>query len=57
MAENRQLANAKCAKNDEFNTQYADIHEEVNAYLDIIWKQMASYRFAKCSLFFHFRGV
>ena len=34
MAENRQLTNAKSAKNDEFHTQYADIQKEVNAYLD-----------------------
>ena len=34
MAENRQLTNAKSAKNDEFYTQYADIQKEVNAYLD-----------------------
>ena len=31
MAENRQLTNAKSAKNDEFYTQYADIQKEVNA--------------------------
>ena len=34
MAENRQLTNAKSAKNDEFYTQYADIQKEVNAYLE-----------------------
>ena len=31
---NRNLASAKNAKNDEFYTQYADIQNEVNAYLD-----------------------
>jgi len=31
---NRQLSNAKSAKNDEFYTQYADIEKEVNAYLE-----------------------
>lgn len=31
---NRNLANAKTAKNDEFYTQYADIQKEINAYLD-----------------------
>ena len=34
MAENRQLTNAKSARNDEFYTQYADIQKEVNAYPD-----------------------
>ena len=34
MAGNRQLGNAKAAKNDEFYTQLADIQTEVNAYLD-----------------------
>ena len=34
MAGNRQLGNAKAAKNDEFYTQLADIQAEVNAYLD-----------------------
>ena len=33
MAENRQLTNAKSAKNYEFYSQYADIQKEVNAYL------------------------
>ena len=31
---NRNLQNAKAAKNDEFYTQYADIEKEMNAYLD-----------------------
>ena len=31
---NKNLSNAKNAKNDEFYTQYADIQAEVNAYLD-----------------------
>ncbi len=31
---NKNLANAKNAKNDEFYTQYPDIQKEVNAYLD-----------------------
>ena len=31
---NKNLANAKSAKNDEFYTQYADIQKEINAYLD-----------------------
>ena len=31
---NTNLANAKTAKNDEFYTQYADIQNEINAYLD-----------------------
>ena len=31
---NRNLSNAKNAKNDEFYTQYADIQKEVNAYID-----------------------
>ena len=31
---NKQLGNAKAAKNDEFYTQLADIQAEVNAYLD-----------------------
>ncbi len=34
MAGNKQLGNAKAAKNDEFYTQLADIQTEVNAYLD-----------------------
>ena len=31
---NKNLANAKKAKNDEFYTQYHDIEKEINAYLD-----------------------
>jgi hypothetical protein len=31
---NKNLANAKTAKNDEFYTQYPDIQKEINAYLD-----------------------
>jgi hypothetical protein len=31
---NKNLANARLAKNDEFYTQYADIEKEMNAYLD-----------------------
>ncbi len=31
---NRNLTNAKNAKNDEFYTQYHDIEKEINAYLD-----------------------
>jgi len=31
---NRNLAEAKRAKNDEFYTQYADIEKEINAYLE-----------------------
>ena len=31
---NRNLGEAKKAKNDEFYTQYADIQKEVNAYLE-----------------------
>ena len=31
---NTNLANAKTAKNDEFYTQYPDIQQEINAYLD-----------------------
>ncbi len=31
---NKNLSDAKRAKNDEFYTQYADIQKEVNAYLD-----------------------
>ena len=31
---NKNLSNAKTAKNDEFYTQYADIQKEINAYLD-----------------------
>ncbi|MBR2959104.1 MAG: adenine-specific methyltransferase EcoRI family protein [Bacteroidales bacterium] len=31
---NKNLANAKSAKNDEFYTQYHDIQKEINAYLD-----------------------
>ena len=31
---NKNLGNAKAAKNDEFYTQYADIEKEVNAYLE-----------------------
>ena len=31
---NKNLANAKTAKNDEFYTQYQDIQKEINAYLD-----------------------
>ena len=31
---NKNLANAKTAKNDEFYTQYAAIQKEINAYLD-----------------------
>ena len=31
---NKNLANAKTAKNDEFYTQYDDIQKEINAYLD-----------------------
>lgn len=31
---NRNLTNAKRAKNDEFYTQYHDIEKEINAYLD-----------------------
>ena len=31
---NRDLGNARLAKNDEFYTQYADIEKEMNAYLD-----------------------
>lgn len=31
---NTNLSNAKSAKNDEFYTQYVDIQNEVNAYLD-----------------------
>ena len=31
---NRDIANAKAAKNDEFYTQYHDIEIEVNAYLE-----------------------
>ena len=34
MANNTNLGAAKAAKNDEFYTQYADIHKEVNAYLE-----------------------
>lgn len=32
---NKNLTNAKTAKNDEFYTQYADIQKEINAYLEI----------------------
>ena len=31
---NKNLAQAKNAKNDEFYTQYEDIQKEVNAYLE-----------------------
>lgn len=31
---NKNLANARIAKNDEFYTQYADIEKEMNAYLE-----------------------
>ena len=31
---NKNLANAKTAKNDEFYTQYTDIQKEINAYLE-----------------------
>jgi hypothetical protein len=31
---NRNLGNARLAKNDEFYTQYADIEKEINAYLE-----------------------
>ncbi len=31
---NRNLSKAKAAKNDEFYTQYADIQNEINAYID-----------------------
>ena len=31
---NNNLSNAKNAKNDEFYTQYYDIENEINAYLD-----------------------
>ena len=31
---NKNLSNAKAARNDEFYTQYADIQKEINAYLD-----------------------
>ena len=31
---NKNLANAKTAKNDEFYTQYSDIQREINAYLE-----------------------
>ena len=31
---NSKLSDAKKAKNDEFYTQYKDIQEEVNAYLE-----------------------
>ena len=31
---NKNLANTKTAKNDEFYTQYPDIQKEINAYLD-----------------------
>jgi len=34
MSKNKTLSAAKSAKNDEFYTQYADIQEEINAYLD-----------------------
>ncbi len=34
MAGNKNLSNAKTAKNDEFYTQYADIQKEINAYLE-----------------------
>ena len=32
---NRNLGEAKKAKNDEFYTQYADIQKEVNAYIEL----------------------
>ena len=31
---NKQFANAKRAKNDEFYTLYEDIQKEINAYLE-----------------------
>lgn len=31
---NSNLGKAKAAKNDEFYTQYADIQNEINAYID-----------------------
>ena len=31
---NKNLTNAKNAKNDEFYTQYSDIQKEIEAYLD-----------------------
>lgn len=31
---NKNLHNARMAKNDEFYTQYSDIQKEVNAYLE-----------------------
>ena len=34
MAQQRQLNQAKANKEDEFYTQYADIQNEVNAYVD-----------------------
>lgn len=34
MAQQRQLNQAKANKNDEFYTQYADIQNEINAYVD-----------------------
>lgn len=34
MAKNSNLSQAKSAKNDEFYTQYADIQNEINAYID-----------------------
>ena len=34
MAGNRSLGRAKVAKNDEFYTQWRDIEQEMNAYLE-----------------------
>ena len=34
MSGNRDLTDARKAKNDEFYTQYSDIEKEINAYLD-----------------------
>lgn len=34
MADNASLGAAKCAKNDEFYTQYSDIEAEMNAYVE-----------------------
>ena len=33
---NKNLTNAKRAKNEEFYTQYGDIQKEIEAYLEVI---------------------
>ena len=46
---NTNLGKAKAAKNDEFYTQYADIQNEINAYID--------YNFGSNNKLFRWRNI